>query len=120
MQTKLTKTHRVLLLAACLIILMIPTMLPATQNPLNTKMKESAPIVTESTIRATKAHMVSMVSTVDNATIYYTTDGTKPNATSKEYNPMLGVKVMGPITVKAIAVAPGRTDSAVSTVTFAK
>lgn len=56
----------------------------------------------------------------DGATIYYTTDGTAPTTESTPYSTPFAVTPAAgtPVTVKAIAVKTGRTDSTVATCTF--
>ena len=50
-------------------------------------------------------------------TIYYTTDGTTPTTSSTQYTGPILVLV-GTTTVKAIAVAPGWSQSAVASATY--
>jgi hypothetical protein len=50
------------------------------------------------------------------ATIYYTTNGVVPTTSSTKYNAV--IKVSGTETIKAIAVVPGYTQSAVATATY--
>ena len=52
----------------------------------------------------------------EGAKIYYTTDGTAPTASSKEYTS--AISVTPPLTLKAIAVKSGMNDSAVASVSY--
>ena len=62
------------------------------------------------------AVVVSLASSTSGATIYYTMDGTTPSTSSQVYEaPFL---VASNLTVNAIAVAPGDTNSSVSTQAF--
>src|SRR5438093_618271 len=52
-------------------------------------------------------------------TIYYTTDGSTPTTASTVYtSPILVVTTLGPTTIKAMAVAPGWSQSAVASATY--
>ena len=57
---------------------------------------------------------VTMSSATDSAVIYYTTDGSEPSAASEIYTEPIIITNEGSITFKAIAVAAGYKDSAVS------
>ena len=59
----------------------------------------------------TEAQNVTISCTTDGATIHYTTDGTAPTAANSTYSSPINVS--GTITIKAIAVKTGMTDSSV-------
>ncbi len=64
---------------------------------------------------------VSIACATANATIYYTTDGTTPSATSPVFDPAAPIVVSGvatSVTVAAYATASGMLDSAVTTATY--
>lgn len=58
---------------------------------------------------------VELSTATEDATIYYTTDGTEPTTASNEYTDTDPITVNAAITVKAVAVKPGMIDSAVAT-----
>jgi MBG domain (YGX type)/Chitobiase/beta-hexosaminidase C-terminal domain/Bacterial Ig-like domain (group 1)/Beta-propeller repeat len=64
----------------------------------------------------TSAQSVAISDTTPGATIYYTTNGTSPTTASAEYTANLSVNASE--TIEAIAVAPGYSQSAVSTATY--
>jgi len=59
--------------------------------------------------------LVTLSTTTPGATIYYTTDGSDPSIGSSVYDPII---IYIPLTVKAIAVKPGMTDSTVMTAQY--
>jgi len=59
---------------------------------------------------------VEIATATDGATIYYTTDGTDPDATSTEYT--AAIPVAQTMTIKAIAVKEGMTDSEIATAEY--
>lgn len=59
---------------------------------------------------------VEITTATDDATIYYTTDGTDPDATSTEYT--AAIPVAQTMTIKAIAVKEGMTDSEIATAEY--
>jgi hypothetical protein len=64
----------------------------------------------------TTAQSVSISDSTATATIYYTTNGTTPTASSTKYTAQ--IKVGSTETLKAIAVAPGDSQSAVASATY--
>jgi Chitobiase/beta-hexosaminidase C-terminal domain/Legume lectin domain len=64
----------------------------------------------------TAALSVSISDVTSNATIYYTTDGTPPTASSTKYTAPITVSSME--TLEAIAVGPGNTNSAVASAAY--
>jgi len=62
---------------------------------------------------------VSISDASPGVTIYYTTDGSTPTTASTVYtSPILVVTTLGPTTIKAMAVAPGWSQSAVASATY--
>ena len=59
---------------------------------------------------------VTITCSTDGAKIYYTTDGTKPTASSTEYT--AAISVTAAVTLKAIAVKSGMNDSAVASASY--
>jgi hypothetical protein len=116
----ITKIHKLMLLAAGLLLFLIPTVLPATSNPLSLLVKTTAPVIIAVPIGDGSEHLISMTTTADDATIYYTTDGSAPNRHSKEYDPMTDIMVSGSTTIRAMATALGHSDSAVAAITIGK
>ena len=70
--------------------------------------------VPEGTYNETQS--VELNCATDDATIYYTTDGTDPSSTSIEYTGTIAVNVT--TTIKAIAIKDGMTDSEVASATY--
>ena len=64
----------------------------------------------------TSAKSVTITDATTGAAIYYTTDGTAPTTSSNLYSGAITVSATQ--TIKAIAVAPGLTNSAVATATY--
>ena len=64
----------------------------------------------------TSAQTVTISTETDGATIYYTTDGTAPTASSTEYTGAINVSTT--TTIKAIAVKEGNNNSTVATATY--
>ena len=64
----------------------------------------------------TSAQNVEISTTTDDATIYYTTDGSEPTDESTEYTSAISVSAT--TTIKAIAVKEGSNDSEVATATY--
>jgi hypothetical protein len=52
------------------------------------------------------------------ASVHYTTDGSTPTVNSRLYLTADPVQVLGTVTIKAIAVAPGHSQSAVASATY--
>jgi N-acetylneuraminic acid mutarotase len=75
-----------------------------------------APAFTPSAGAYGQAQLVTLASTTPNATIYYTIDGTTPSETSTQYTGPIAVNAT--TTIKAIATAPGCTDSPVANAKF--
>jgi hypothetical protein len=61
---------------------------------------------------------VSISDATPGATIYYTTDGSTPTTSSARYSGPILLNILGTTTVRAIAVAPGDSQSQVSTATY--
>ncbi|MCR8657438.1 chitobiase/beta-hexosaminidase C-terminal domain-containing protein [Paenibacillus endoradicis] len=59
---------------------------------------------------------VSLINATQGATIYYTTDGTSPNTSSTVYSSQ--ITITNAMTIKAIAVKSGMTNSSVMTVSY--
>jgi beta-glucanase (GH16 family) len=78
----------------------------------------ATPTITTSTTNGAQngAVIVSLASTTANATIYYTLDGTTPTASSQIY--VAPILVSSDITVNAIAVKSGFSNSSVATQAF--
>jgi glucosylceramidase len=66
----------------------------------------------------TSAQMVSLADTTTGASIYYTTDGSTPTASSTLFSPSASIAVSTSTTIKAIAVASGYSNSAVASGTY--
>jgi glucosylceramidase len=64
----------------------------------------------------TTAQNVTLADTTSGASIYYTTDGSTPSASSKLYSAAIPVSTT--TTISAIATAPGASTSAVATATY--
>jgi len=61
---------------------------------------------------------VTMTCATDGATIYYTTDGSKPTSGSTEYNPASKPTIISACTIKAIGIKDGLTDSEVASASY--
>jgi hypothetical protein len=72
----------------------------------------ASPAAGETTIGAA----VTLATTTAGAEIYYTTDGTAPDRTKTKHT--APISIAGPITIKAIAVKAGMTDSALLEATY--
>lgn len=76
----------------------------------------ATPTVAPSGGTYTSAQSVTFASTTPGATLYYTTDGTTPTVSSTVYTSAIAVNTT--TTFKIMAVAPGYSQSAVTTVTY--
>ncbi len=65
----------------------------------------------------TEAQNVTISTTTEGATIYYTTDGSDPSTASSVYSTPVNITVTG-TTLKAIAVKDGMTDSRIASATY--
>jgi choice-of-anchor A domain-containing protein len=66
-----------------------------------------------------KIHMLVHISEATaGASVHYTTDGSTPTVNSRLYLTADPVQVLGTVTIKAIAVAPGHSQSAVASATY--
>ncbi len=65
----------------------------------------------------TSAQTATIADPTNGASIYYTTNGTTPSASSTKYT-SAGIRVTATETINAIAVAPGYTQSAVATAAY--
>jgi beta-glucanase (GH16 family) len=72
----------------------------------------TAPPVVSTTPAENGAVVVSLATTSDGATIYYTVDGSRPTTSSQVY--LAPFLVSSPLTVNAIAVSPGYSNSPVT------
>ena len=91
----------------------------STPTPTPTPAVAAAPTIATSTSNGAQngAVIVSLSTTTSGATIYFTLDGSTPTTASQPYTaPLL---VSSNITLNAIAAAPGDTNSAVTTKSFA-
>jgi hypothetical protein len=61
---------------------------------------------------------VSISDATPGATIYYTTDGSTPTTSSNKYTGPITLDILGTTTIKAIAIAPGESQSPVSSATY--
>jgi hypothetical protein len=61
---------------------------------------------------------VSISDATPGATIYYTTNGSTPTTSSTKYTGPILLNILGTTTIKAIAVAPGWSQSQVSSATY--
>ncbi len=78
--------------------------------------KVATPIFTPAAGTYNEAQNVKITTETDGATIYYTTDGTDPDETSTEYT--AAIPVAETMTIKAIAVKDGYTDSEIATAEY--
>lgn len=76
----------------------------------------ATPTITPATGNYYEAQTVSIETATAGATIHYTTDGSEPTTTSAVYSAPFSVNTT--TTVKAIAVAAGKTNSSVASVTL--
>jgi len=77
----------------------------------------STPAISPNGGSFTSVQTVTISDSTSGATIYYTTDGTTPSASSSMY-PSARITVSSTETIEAIAVASGYTNSAVATASF--
>lgn len=75
----------------------------------------ATPIITPSSGTFTSIEQVVIRDTTPGAAIYYTTDGSAPTASSTRYSGAITLAQAGNVTVNAIAIVPGYTNSAVAT-----
>jgi chitinase len=61
---------------------------------------------------------VSISDATPGATIYYTRDGSTPTTSSTKYTGSILLNILGTTTIKAIAVAPGQSQSQASSATY--
>ncbi len=87
--------------------------LPADQTPVE---KAAAPVITPSGGTYTAAQSVTITTATSGADIHYTTDGSTPTAASVKYSG--AISVSSSLTLKAIAVKSGMTDSDVSSAVY--
>ncbi|MGD0505290.1 MAG: chitobiase/beta-hexosaminidase C-terminal domain-containing protein [Steroidobacteraceae bacterium] len=66
----------------------------------------------------TAAQSVTLTDTTPGAAIFYTTNGTTPTASSAQFSPSTPIPVSTTTTIKALAIASGYTNSAVSSGTY--
>ena len=66
----------------------------------------------------TEAKSVTITTTTEGATIYYTIDGTDPTTESNVYSDSEAISITETTTLKAIAVKEGMTDSEIATATY--
>ena len=76
----------------------------------------ATPIFTPAAGTYNEAQNVTITTETDGATIYYTTDGTDPDETSTEYS--AAIPVAETMTIKAIAIKDGYTDSEIATAEY--
>ena len=82
----------------------------------NTPFQTATPTFSPGTGTYSTAQSVSIADATSGAVIYYTTDGSTPNTSSSVYHS--AITVTATTTVNALAVAPGYTNSAVSSATY--
>jgi len=83
--------------------------------------KVETPVISPAGGTVTEDVVVTITCATEGATIYYTTDGTTPTASSNEYSEPFTVSmssVIGTATVKAFAVKEGLEDSEIASVTY--
>jgi len=66
----------------------------------------------------TKGSEITISCETDGATIYYTTDGSTPTTSSAEYDPESKPTIVDDVTIKAIAVKSGRSNSNVGSASY--
>ena len=76
----------------------------------------ATPVFTPAAGTYTSAQSVALADSTTGATIYYTTDGSTPSASSTKYTAAISVGATE--TIKAIAIAAGYTNSAVASATY--
>ena len=76
----------------------------------------ATPVISPNGGSFTGSQTVTITCATGTAAIYYTTDGTAPDATGAPYTAPFNI--VATTTVRAIAIAPGMTNSAVATATF--
>ena len=74
------------------------------------------PVFSVASGAVTSGTSVSITCATEGAKIYYTTDGSEPTASSKEYT--TAITVTTAVTIKAIAVKEGMNDSAVASASY--
>ena len=76
----------------------------------------ATPVMVPSSGAVVSGTTVSITCTTPSSTIYYTTDGSTPDNTDTEYT--IPISITTGVTIKAIAVATGFTDSNVASETY--
>ena len=76
----------------------------------------ATPIISPSGGDVASGTQVTITCATSGATIYYTTDGSDPDATDTEYTGPITINTG--MTIKAIAIKDGLTDSAVASETY--
>ena len=90
---------------------------PVTSNTQTSPLLTVAtPVISPAGGNFTGSQTVTITCTTSGAAIYYTTDGSTPAATSTPYTATFNITAT--TTVRAIAIAPGMTNSAVASVTY--
>ena len=74
------------------------------------------PVFSVASGAVTSGTSVSITCATEGAKIYYTTDGTEPTASSKEYT--TAISITADVTIKAIAIKSGMNDSAVASASY--
>lgn len=80
--------------------------------------KVATPAITPASGAVVSGAEVTITCDTENASIYYTTDGTVPTSTSTAYNPANKPTITAATTIKAIAVKDGLTDSEVASASY--
>jgi len=63
-------------------------------------------------------NVITIADTIAGASVYYTTDGSTPTLSSTPYTAPFALTAPGPVTINAIAIAPGYALSAVATANY--
>ena len=78
----------------------------------------ATPVITPASGAIASGTEISISCTTEGSSIYYTTDGSTPTASSTEYNPASKPTITAATTIKAIAVKDGLTDSEMATASY--